>query len=107
MAPLVLDCGDTFSRDVTQEAAGALAAIVSSVHERLGSPLELPVLLAGGLLTNHENMAATTVRAIQSGVPAVRPRVATEPPVAGAVRLAMQAVWGRAEALSPEGEGLS
>jgi glucosamine kinase len=100
MAPLVLDCGDAFSRDVTEEAATALAAIVSSVHERLGSPLGLPVLLAGGLLTNHETMAATTVRAIQSGIPAVKPRVATEPPVAGAVRLALQAASGPAEAMS-------
>ena len=97
----MLDCGDTFSRDVTDAAASALAAIVSSVHERLGSPLGLPVLLAGGLLTHHDGLAATTVRAIQSVVPAVKPRVATEPPVAGAVRLALQAASGPPDVPSP------
>jgi glucosamine kinase len=102
LAPLVLDCGDPFTGEVTTAAASALAAIVSSVHRRLGSPPDLSVLLAGGLLTNHEGLAASTLLAIESSVPAVRPRVATEPPVAGAVQLALQAATGGRKAPHPK-----
>ncbi len=92
LAPFVLDSGDQISRALTGAAATALAEIVSSVHSRLGSPPGLPVLLAGGLLTHHDGLAAATLLAIKSAVPAVQPRVATQPPVAGAVQLALQAV---------------
>ena len=50
LAPLVLDCGDSFSLDVTDAAATALAAIVSSVHERLGSPSGSRCCWPGGCL---------------------------------------------------------
>ena len=91
----MLDSGDQISRALTGAAATALAEIVSSVHRRLGSPPGLPVLLAGGLLTHHDGLAAATLLAIKSAVPAVQPRVATQPPVAGAVQLALQAVAAR------------
>lgn len=100
LAPLVLDCGDPFSPDVALAAATALAAIVSSVHDRLGSPAGLPVLLAGGLLTHHEGLAQRTLQAIESSVLSLVARVSSEPPVAGAVRLALQAASG-----SPAEEG--
>ncbi len=91
LAPPVLDCGDPFSVGVTEAAASALAAIVTSVYHRLDPGPRLPVLLAGGLLTHHEGLAASTLAAINSTLPAARPSVASEPPVAGAVQLALQA----------------
>lgn len=94
LAPLVLDCGEPFSLEVTRAAATALAAIVLSVHNRLGSPAGLPVLLAGGLLTHHEGLANRTLLAIESSAPSLVARVSSEPPVAGAVRLALQAASG-------------
>jgi glucosamine kinase len=92
LAPGVLDCGDPFSAEVTEAAAAALAAIVASVHHRLGSPPGLPVLLAGGLLSHHAGLATRTLAALGSRLPLVEARVASEPPVAGAVQLALQAV---------------
>jgi hypothetical protein len=50
------------------------------------------VLLAGGLLTHHHGLATSTVVAINSILPQARPSVASEPPVAGAVQLALQAI---------------
>jgi glucosamine kinase len=92
LAPRVLDCGDPFSAEVREAAATALAAIVTSVYERLDPPPGLPVLLAGGLLTHHHGLATSTVVAINSILPQARPSVASEPPVAGAVQLALQAI---------------
>ena len=51
----------------------------------------MPVLLAGGLLTNHKGLAARTLHAVEVSVPAARAQVASEPPVAGAVHLALLA----------------
>jgi glucosamine kinase len=101
LAPLVLDCGDPFSRELLQAAATALAAIVSSVHYRLGSPAALPVLLAGGLLTHHEGLAERTLLAIKSTAPSLVASVSNEPPVAGAVRLALQAGSGPLAEVGP------
>jgi glucosamine kinase len=94
LAPLVLDCQDPFSRELTEAAAAALASIIATVYNRLGNPPGLPVLLAGGLLTHHQALADRTLAAVRSVVPAARPSVASEPPVAGAVQLALQAAGG-------------
>lgn len=91
LAPRVLDCADPFAPEVTAAAGAALAAIVGSVHERLGRPAGLPALLAGGLLANHEGLARSTLAAISASGAAVEPSVVTAPPVAGAVRLALEA----------------
>jgi glucosamine kinase len=91
MAPLVVDCGDPFGAAIADRAAAALAGLVSQVHCRLGSPSTPAVVLAGGLLTGHQAIAAATGRAIESSLPRPRVVVATEPPVAGAVRLALAA----------------
>jgi glucosamine kinase len=91
LAPLVLDCEDPFSPDLTESAAAALASIIASVYNRLGSPPGLPVLLAGGLLTHHQGLAGATLAAVRSIVPSAGASVASEPPVAGAVQLALQA----------------
>lgn len=91
LAPLVLDCKDSFGAAVCATAAQALASVISEVHRRLGEPLGFPVVLAGGLLTGHAGLAEATERALRERAPGARVMVATEPPVAGAVRLALAA----------------
>lgn len=91
LAPLVLGSGDPFAAAVTASAAAALAAIVAQVHRRLGSPAALPVVLSGGLITGHGDMATATRQCIRSSMPASEVIVAARPPVVGAVRLALSA----------------
>jgi len=91
LAPLVIDCGDTFGEDIAERTALALASIISAVNVQLGEPPGLPVLLAGGLLTQHQGIAARTARAAKSLLPGADVRVLRDPPVAGAVRLALHA----------------
>jgi glucosamine kinase len=94
LAPLVIDCGDPFGEGIARRAAEALAANVSSVHVQLGRPERFPVLLAGGLLTQHREIAERTAGSVKSSLPDADVRVLKDPPVAGAVRLALQAVPG-------------
>ncbi len=94
LAPLVLDRGDRFGEEIAERTAQALASAISAVHVRLGGPPGLPVVLAGGLVAQHQDVAARTVRTVQSRLPDADVRVLREPPVAGAVRLALQAASG-------------
>ncbi len=94
LAPSVLDSGGLFAEDIARRASEALAASVSAVHARLGTTPGFPVVLAGGLLAQHREIAERTVRAITSCLPDVDVRVLKNPPVAGAVRLALEAVPG-------------
>ncbi|MGD0808312.1 MAG: BadF/BadG/BcrA/BcrD ATPase family protein [Acidimicrobiales bacterium] len=100
LAPMVIDCGDPFGPDIAERAAQALATSVSAVHVRLGGPPALPVLLAGGLLTGHRVLAGRTVRMVESLLPGADVRVLRDPPVAGAVRLALEAAAGSQGKLS-------
>jgi N-acetylglucosamine kinase-like BadF-type ATPase len=90
LAPAVMDCEDVFAPAVRSAAALALAGIVAEVHQRLGARDGLAVVLAGGLLIGHSGLAEETQRAVRSRA-AVDVMVATEPPVSGAVRLALAA----------------
>jgi N-acetylglucosamine kinase-like BadF-type ATPase len=94
LAPLVIDCGGPFGEDIAERAAEALAASISAVHAQLGGPPGIAVLLAGGLLTQHHDIAARTVHSVKSLLPGAEVRVLRDPPVAGAVRLALQAASG-------------
>jgi N-acetylglucosamine kinase-like BadF-type ATPase len=91
MAPLVVDCDEPFGAAVAKRAGAVLAALVAEVHQRLGSPAGLPVVLAGGLLTGSQHVSAPARAAIEDLVPGAKVVVASEPPVAGAVRLALAA----------------
>lgn len=106
LAPVVIDSGDPFGADVARRAALALASNVSAVHLRLRGPATLPVLLAGGLLTKHQGMAASTFAAVKSSLPDADVRVLAEPPVAGAVRLALLAA-GAGPPVEPAGAALA
>ncbi|HUC15602.1 MAG TPA: BadF/BadG/BcrA/BcrD ATPase family protein [Acidimicrobiales bacterium] len=96
LAPLVIDCGDPFGEDIAERTALALASIISAVQVQLGGTPALPVLLAGGLLTGHQGVAGRTVRVVKSFLTGAEVRVLSDPPVAGAVRLALQAASGAA-----------
>ena len=54
----------------------------------------MPVLLAGGLLTQHQEIAERTVGTVKSSLPDADVSVLRDPPVAGAVRLALEAASG-------------
>jgi len=91
LAPTVLACGDPFGDAVIRNAADALAMSVASVHARLGAPEGFAVVLAGGLLTSQRSLAAMVRSAVEALVSGAKVSLATEPPVAGAVALALAA----------------
>jgi glucosamine kinase len=87
-APAVLDSRDPEVTGLTGRAAGHLAALAARVAAQFAA--ELPVVLAGGLMAS-ERLSAAAVAAISADVPASSVCVLSEPPVAGAVRLAQAA----------------
>ena len=89
-APLVLDSGDPAAPLITIEAAQALAALAASATRRLAAPTGLPVVLGGGLMAHPALRAAATL-AVGAALPGSDVRALTDPPVAGAVRLAQAA----------------
>lgn len=93
-APAVLDCDDPAAADLAEAAAGALARLVSVVATRLAvqhaAPRGLPVVLAGGLMA-HDRLWRAAAGAVTRAVPGSAVTRLAEPPVAGAVRLAVRA----------------
>jgi glucosamine kinase len=89
-APLVLDSADGAVTGITAGAASALAGLAASAAERLAAPVDLPVVLAGGLF-NHGGLEAAARTAIAQALPASDVRKLAAPPVTGAVRLAQEA----------------
>jgi N-acetylglucosamine kinase-like BadF-type ATPase len=87
-APMVLDSPDPQSKVIVELAATALAALVTTTIKRLGAPSDLPVVLAGGLLTNQQVLAAATLLKLRSAGVSGEVLTLTEPPITGAVRLA-------------------
>jgi N-acetylglucosamine kinase-like BadF-type ATPase len=94
-APRVLDADDPAARSITVEAAQALAGLAASAMRRLvgseetpdGPPVALPVVLGGGLM-GHPRLREAAVIAVRAALPGSAVRALTDPPVAGAVRLA-------------------
>ncbi|HEY2507203.1 MAG TPA: BadF/BadG/BcrA/BcrD ATPase family protein [Streptosporangiaceae bacterium] len=89
-APDVLDSGDPAAAALTVAAASALADLAVAVATALAAPRALPVVLAGGLM-DHPGLRTATTNAIAAALPGSEIRRLTEPPVAGAVRLALAA----------------
>jgi len=87
----VLDSQDPAATGIAQRAAAAIAGLASATIGALDPPADvqgrIPVVLAGGLLGN-----AAFRRACHAAIAEAQPRadvsVLTDPPVAGAVRLA-------------------
>jgi glucosamine kinase len=94
MAPLVVDGSDPFSTEVVARGANALAQAITRVHRRLHGPATLPVVLAGGLLVGCQALADAVGSGARADLPQAPVVVASEPPVAGAVRLAQAVADG-------------
>jgi N-acetylglucosamine kinase-like BadF-type ATPase len=89
-APAVLDCTDPAAADITRQAAQELARLAVGAAARLAAPAGVQVVLAGGLM-GHQRLFAATVTALAAVLPASSVQTLTDPPVAGAVRLAAAA----------------
>jgi len=74
----------TRGRQAAKTVAAAAAERLSTAH---GAPRGLPVVLAGGLMS-HDLLRAAATAAVAGELPGSRVVTLTEPPVAGAVRLA-------------------
>ncbi len=88
-APLVIEAagdGDREAVAIVAEAAASLAHLAGRVATRLREPG--PVVLAGGLLVNFPLLAAELKTALLPRLGRRPVLLLTEPPVAGAVRLA-------------------
>jgi hypothetical protein len=93
----VLDADDPAARSIAVEAAQALAGLADSAMRRLAGhetpplpPGGLPVVLGGGLM-GHPRLREAAVIAVRGVLPGHEVRALTDPPVAGAVRLAAAA----------------
>ncbi len=86
--PAVLGSDDPFSTEILDRAAQALAGLAASCSRRLNAPRDLPVVLAGGLLTGCRALADRTGSHIRRLLPDAPVQTLSHPPVAGAVALA-------------------
>jgi glucosamine kinase len=89
-APAILDCPDPEAARLTQEAALALGDLAVSLARRLAATDGIQVVLAGGLMA-HQGLQAATVAAVTAALPTSSVRPLSDPPVAGAIRLAASA----------------
>lgn len=88
MAPLVLDVavsGDPAALRIQAEAAHSLATMARQVLGELG--LDLPLVMAGGLLVNQRQLADAVARKLSLDDPSAV-RILDRSPVQGAVTLA-------------------
>ncbi|HLN04677.1 MAG TPA: hypothetical protein VK217_00255, partial [Acidimicrobiales bacterium] len=91
VAELVLEVHDPASDSILRSAADHVARLALEVLRRLDGPDTLPIILAGGLLVGSRELSSLTRSAIERSVPHAQVRVASQPPVAGAVNLALAA----------------
>ncbi len=92
-APLVLSSDDPASATIIAQVADALLLLVDAAVEGLGSPPDLPVVLAGGL-TGHPRFQDDVVGRLRLARPGSPVSILQVAPVAGAVRLAQMACEG-------------
>ncbi|HEX3489297.1 MAG TPA: BadF/BadG/BcrA/BcrD ATPase family protein [Streptosporangiaceae bacterium] len=85
-APLVLDSEDAGAEAIVRQAASHLADLAAQVAGQLEAA-GAPVVLAGGLMAS-ERLRTAAVAALSAVLLASPVRLLSEPPVAGAVRLA-------------------
>lgn len=91
----VLSTDDPFRTEILNRAAQALAGLAASCSRRLNAPPDLPVVLAGGLLTGNLALADQTRGHIQRLLPGAPVQTLSCPPVAGAVAVAHAAAATR------------
>lgn len=88
LAPLVLELaveGDSAAVRIQAEAAHSLATLARQVLGELG--LDLPVVMAGGLLKNQQQLAGAVARKLSLEDPSAV-RILHDSPVRGAVKIA-------------------
>jgi hypothetical protein len=68
-----------------------VAALATAATRKLDPPISLPVVLAGGLLA-HQAFRRAACHAAAQALPTAQVTVLADEPVAGAIRLARQAV---------------
>lgn len=90
-AGLVLGSADPDAATIAARAADALAALAAAAAGELDPAGRLPVVLAGGLLGNPA-FRDTACQAVAQALPQAQVRVLADEPVAGAIRLAGQAL---------------
>jgi N-acetylglucosamine kinase-like BadF-type ATPase len=90
-ASVVLDTPDPAAAAITTRAAEAVAALATAATRELDPPISLPVVLAGGLLA-HQAFRRAACHAAAQALPTAQVTVLADEPVAGAIRLARQAV---------------
>src|SRR5580693_5200179 len=90
-ASLVLDSADPAAAAIAARAADAAASLAAAAVRELNSHRTLPVVLAGGLLGNAAFRHAAR-QAVAQALPTAEVTVLADEPVAGAIRLARQAV---------------
>lgn len=91
-AETVLGSGDAHVETLLHDTADAIAGMVVDCARRLAAPPDLPAVLAGGMLTGHAGLATATREVLAGLRPHATASVVDEPPVAGAVCLALAAV---------------
>ncbi len=90
-ASLVLDSADPAAAVIAARAADAAASLAAAAVKELGSPRNLPVVLAGGLL-GHRAFRRAACQAVARTLPGTQVSVLPDEPVAGAIQLARRAV---------------
>ena len=90
LATLVLDSPDPAAAVIAARAGQAVADLAWEAVSKLDPPLDLPVVLAGGLLGNAAFRRAACDKVVLT-LPGSTVTVLDDEPVAGAVRLARQA----------------
>jgi glucosamine kinase len=96
-ASVVAGAADPAVGGILAGAARAAVSLAASAVRELGGPAGLPVVLAGGLSGSAAFLDAVR-RAAAVPLPGTEIRVLTDPPVAGAVRLARRAAAAAAGA---------
>lgn len=95
LAPVVLGSADEALATLLYDLAQALDDMVGAVLERLRHPGGLPVVLAGGL-TAHPRVREYVVDYLRTSRPGTEVSILSQPPVAGAVRIAQRRAASRA-----------
>jgi glucosamine kinase len=99
-APAVLEAADPAAQQIAAAAGRALAGLAVTAAERLAAPADLPIALGGGLI-GHPVLQAAVRSALRDARPASEVVTLTEPPVAGAVRVAAAAVGPQPSGTGP------
>jgi N-acetylglucosamine kinase-like BadF-type ATPase len=89
--------GDGLARQILDDAAEELIAAALSVAERLEMRgAAFPFVLAGGVFQGAPRLRDTVLRRLLDVAPRCQPRLLTEEPASGAVRLALAEARGGA-----------